>query len=102
MFSKIFIITLIVGIASAGIISGRHAPKPAALAHKEGCYIEDINDVIPYGGNVTRGDCTQVVCGKELLNYFSCGAQANTIPNCKLVGDLSKPYPECCPVLQCA
>ncbi|XP_050550327.1 uncharacterized protein LOC126910767 isoform X2 [Spodoptera frugiperda] len=102
MFSKIFIITLIVGIASAATAIGRPAPKPAALAHKKGCYIKEINDVIPYGRSNIAGHCMEVVCKEERTFYSACSTQPNTDPNCKLLaGDSSKPFPECCPKTWC-
>ncbi|KAF9801747.1 hypothetical protein SFRURICE_014901 [Spodoptera frugiperda] len=68
MISKIFIITLVVGIASAKTIIGQLPPKPAALADKEGCYIKEINDVIPFGDSVVPLDsCHRIYCGRVLF-----------------------------------
>ncbi|XP_022826907.1 uncharacterized protein LOC111356683 [Spodoptera litura] len=102
MLSKILFIALIAGMASAGTMMGRLPPKPAALAHKEGCYIEEINDVIPFGRSVTVGHCTQVICGEKWMSYFTCSTGSVDIPNCYMVQDLSKNYPECCPKIQCS
>ncbi|KAH9628298.1 hypothetical protein HF086_017373 [Spodoptera exigua] len=78
MVSKIFIIALIVGSACAATWRSNHAQKPPELAHKEGCYIKQINDVIP------------------------CGAVATGDPKCYVTEeDLSKPYPQCCPDIKC-
>ncbi|XP_050550326.1 uncharacterized protein LOC126910767 isoform X1 [Spodoptera frugiperda] len=102
MFSKIFIITLIVGIAREATAIGQAPPKPAALAHKKGCYIKEINDVIPYGRSNIAGHCMEVVCKEERTFYSACSTQPNTDPNCKLLaGDSSKPFPECCPKTWC-
>ncbi|XP_022826973.1 uncharacterized protein LOC111356732 [Spodoptera litura] len=102
MLSQIFIITLIVGIASAATTLGRPPPKPAALADKEGCYIKEIKDVIPFGESVAPlGSCHRIYCGR-MLAYASCSTVATDDPTCHLTDeDLSKPYPHCCPHLKC-
>ncbi|KAH9636873.1 hypothetical protein HF086_010654 [Spodoptera exigua] len=71
------------------------------IPHKEGCYIEEKNDVIPFGQSVTVGHCTEITCGRKWMNYNSCGSTIVDIPNCHLVEDLSKPYPDCCPKIKC-
>ncbi|CAD0245921.1 unnamed protein product [Spodoptera exigua] len=101
MLSKVFIIALIVGTTIAAQAMGPVPPKPAAFAHKEGCYIEEKNDVIPFGQSVTVGHCTEITCGRKWMNYNSCGSTMVDIPNCHLVEDLSKPYPDCCPKIKC-
>ncbi|XP_050550325.1 uncharacterized protein LOC126910766 isoform X3 [Spodoptera frugiperda] len=102
MISKIFIITLVVGIASAKTIIGQLPPKPAALADKEGCYIKEINDVIPFGDSVVPLDsCHRIYCGRVLF-YASCRTIETDDPTCHIAdGDLSRPYPHCCPHLKC-
>lgn len=40
-------------------------------AHKKGCYIKEINDVIPYGRSNIAGHCMEVVCKEERTSYFA-------------------------------
>nr|AAV91443.1 putative secreted peptide 30 [Lonomia obliqua] len=49
MVSKIFIISLVICMANAATWMGMLPKKPKQLAHKEGCYVEEINDVVPFG-----------------------------------------------------
>ncbi|CAD0245913.1 unnamed protein product [Spodoptera exigua] len=103
MVSKIFIIALIVGSACAATWRSNHAQKPPELAHKEGCYIKQINDVIPFGASITAPDgCYRISCGTTMMSGASCGAVATGDPKCYVTEeDLSKPYPQCCPDIKC-
>lgn len=39
-------------------------------AHKEGCYIKEINDVIPFGAEYTPiGYCMRVECTRTMIYY---------------------------------
>ncbi|KAH9636868.1 hypothetical protein HF086_010649 [Spodoptera exigua] len=102
MLSKILIIAFIVGTASAATVRGRPPPKPLAFADKDGCYIEEINDVIGFGESVAPiGICHRIYCGR-MMTYASCSTVATDDPTCHVTGeDLSKPYPHCCPYLKC-
>ncbi|KAF9424230.1 hypothetical protein HW555_000623 [Spodoptera exigua] len=102
MVSKILIIALIVGTASAATWMGMPPKKPAELAHKSGCYVEEINDVIPFGDTVSPiGVCYSISCGR-VMDYASCGIVATDDPQCYVTDeDLSKPYPHCCPDVKC-
>ncbi|PZC84524.1 hypothetical protein B5X24_HaOG204554 [Helicoverpa armigera] len=103
MVSKIVVFALIVGTASAATFIGLNPPKPSSLAHKEGCYIKEINDVIPFGETVRPiGHCYRISCGGEYIDYASCGVVATNDPKCYITDeDLSKPYPDCCPDIKC-
>uniref|UniRef100_A0A2H1WRV5 SFRICE_027488 n=1 Tax=Spodoptera frugiperda TaxID=7108 RepID=A0A2H1WRV5_SPOFR len=74
-------------------------PESDFIPDKEGCYIKELNDYIPFGHNVTIGNCMQVTCEETLMEFATCGVFVR--PNCVEVQDLSKPYPECCPTEKC-
>ncbi|XP_050550040.1 uncharacterized protein LOC118267931 [Spodoptera frugiperda] len=103
MVSKIFIVALIVGTVSAATSRAKLPEKPSELAHKEGCYIKQINDVIPFGTTISApGACTRISCGSTMINYATCGIVATDDPKCHVTEkDLSKPYPDCCPTVEC-
>ncbi|GJQ87037.1 hypothetical protein Trydic_g12617 [Trypoxylus dichotomus] len=44
--------------------------------------------------------CSQADCDKGIVTMYSCGVVA-VPPECKLLSDLSKPYPDCCPQIAC-
>ncbi|CAB3247044.1 unnamed protein product [Arctia plantaginis] len=103
MVSKVLIFVLIVGTVSAATWRGKPPVKPEHLAHKEGCYVKEIDDVIPFGETVTPlGYCYRIHCSSQLMDYASCGAVFTDDPKChKTETDLSKPYPSCCPDIRC-
>ncbi|GJQ87034.1 hypothetical protein Trydic_g12614 [Trypoxylus dichotomus] len=47
-----------------------------------------------------RTSCTKADCGSGLITIYSCIAVLGP-PECRLVSDLSKPYPDCCPKIVC-
>ncbi|GJQ87036.1 hypothetical protein Trydic_g12616 [Trypoxylus dichotomus] len=72
----------------------------------EGCSCKSIYDKL---GLMKEGEikkqydpnsCSQAKCGLGLVTVFSCGTIMGP-PECKLVSDLSKPYPDCCPKIVC-
>ncbi|XP_061717765.1 little elongation complex subunit 2-like [Cydia pomonella] len=77
----------------------RYQPKPAELADQEGCYIKDLNMVLPYNEPYyPKGEksCQQYICqtnNETKLN--SCGAIALQV-NCHLEYDYTLDYPKCC------
>uniref|UniRef100_A0A2A4K3M5 Single domain-containing protein n=1 Tax=Heliothis virescens TaxID=7102 RepID=A0A2A4K3M5_HELVI len=103
MVSNIVVFALIVGSASAGLFRGNLPPKPSSLAHKEGCYVKEVNDVIPFDSGVTPvGYCYRIDCYSKLIEYESCITASTDDPKCYLTDeDLSKPYPDCCPTIKC-
>ncbi|XP_075977070.1 U-megalopygitoxin(1)-Mo1-like [Anticarsia gemmatalis] len=103
MVSKIFVIALIVGTASAATWFGKPPTKPREFADKEGCYIKEINDVVPFGTTVTPiGHCYRIHCSQGMVDYASCGVVGTSDPKCHVTDiDLSKPYPACCPDVSC-
>ncbi|CAK1582576.1 unnamed protein product [Parnassius mnemosyne] len=103
MVAKILCFLLMVGLACAATWQGKAPRKPAELAHKEGCYIKEINDVIPYRSEITPlGYCYRIECSHDMLYYASCGKLLTDDPHCHLTEpDLTLPYPDCCPKFKC-
>ncbi|KAJ2951625.1 hypothetical protein O0L34_g13783 [Tuta absoluta] len=82
----------------------RIPPTPKELAHKQGCYIKEINDVIPYNSNVTiLGICELRRCSKDYIYRETCGIRSVPgHPECFLTNkDYSRPYSECCQQVYC-
>ncbi|XP_074032378.1 complement inhibitor CirpT3-like [Leptinotarsa decemlineata] len=68
--------------------------------HSGHCYYSEMS---MKDGEVKRieGQCATATCGSDRNVYLKgCGATSKEAP-CKIVEDLSKPYPDCCPKLQC-
>ncbi|KAJ8720366.1 hypothetical protein PYW07_012409 [Mythimna separata] len=103
MLSKIIILAFVVGTATAAVSFEELPAKPCELAHKEGCYVKMIDDVIPYGS--TRdplGTCVRIQCSTSGIQYMTCGVLFNKDPKCHFTNkDVSKPYPNCCPNAKC-
>ncbi|KAI5642864.1 single domain von willebrand factor type C domain-containing protein [Phthorimaea operculella] len=103
MVSRILCFSLVIVVANAATWMGYLPQKPKELAHKEGCYVKEIGDVIPFGETVAPiGICQTIECSSRMLYYASCGAIGTTDPKCvKTDYDLSRPYPDCCPRIEC-
>ncbi|XP_041981469.1 uncharacterized protein LOC121734903 [Aricia agestis] len=103
MVSRILCLTMVFGMALGATFIGRPPVKPQELSHKEGCYVSEINDVLPFGEEITPpGQCYRIECDKGILSYASCGYVYTEDPNCYITkGDLRRPYPDCCPDVRC-
>ncbi|KPJ17251.1 hypothetical protein RR48_08742 [Papilio machaon] len=103
MVLKTLVFLMTVGLACAAVWLGEPPKKPHNLEKKEGCYIREINDVIPYGQEISPiGYCVRIECGKDLIHYASCGVVATDDPKCHITEiDLHRPYPDCCPDIKC-
>ncbi|XP_063385037.1 fibronectin-binding protein A [Cydia fagiglandana] len=81
-----------------------YKPKPAEFADQEGCYIKDLNLVLPYKTPYyPKGEksCLQYTCQtNNQTQLFSCGVLAYP-GNCHLEYDYSLDYPKCCGTLVC-
>ncbi|XP_013184573.1 uncharacterized protein LOC106130302 isoform X2 [Amyelois transitella] len=98
---KIAIFCALLGFACAATYISRLPPKPEHLAHKEGCYIQEIGDVVPFGTVLTGPQCVRITCGR-MIDYASCGLIMTDDPKCFVTkGDYSKQYPDCCPQIEC-
>ncbi|XP_053608735.1 uncharacterized protein LOC128674277 isoform X2 [Plodia interpunctella] len=98
---KLFVICAMASVAFGATAISRLPPKPAHLAHKEGCYIQEIGDVVPFGTVLTGPQCVRITCGR-MIDYASCGLIMTDDPKCYVTkGDYSKQYPDCCPEIEC-
>ncbi|XP_013184572.1 uncharacterized protein LOC106130302 isoform X1 [Amyelois transitella] len=89
------------GLSCAAVARGLLPAKPRELAHKEGCYIQEIGDVVPFGTVLTGPQCVRITCGR-MIDYASCGLIMTDDPKCFVTkGDYSKQYPDCCPQIEC-
>ncbi|GBP14316.1 hypothetical protein EVAR_92318_1 [Eumeta japonica] len=93
----------VVAVTSAATWRGRLPEKPDEFEDKEGCYVEEIDDVVPFGETVYPiGHCYWIHCTKSGMDYASCGAVYTEDPKCRKTElDLTKPYPDCCPDIKC-
>ncbi|XP_026731030.1 uncharacterized protein LOC113496112 [Trichoplusia ni] len=103
MVSKILVFAFIVCTASAARWVAKLPPIPPEFAGKQGCYIKEINTVVPFGARVTPLRlCYEITCDQHEIQYASCGVVATDDPLCHMTEvDLSKPYPACCPDVWC-
>ncbi|CAG9788306.1 unnamed protein product [Diatraea saccharalis] len=104
MVSRTLILLAVVGYCSAATWLGKLPPKPLNLAHKFGCYVKEVDDVIPFGQYVSPiGSCLRIDCGRSMIYYASCGVAAVAgDTDCYLTEEnLEKPYPDCCPQIKC-
>ncbi|XP_059062928.1 uncharacterized protein LOC131855649 [Achroia grisella] len=101
--SRLAYFMAILGITCAATYRQYLPAKPQELVDKEGCYIKQINDVIPFGAQLTPiGECVRIQCGKALIHYATCALIGTEDPNCYVTDtDLSRPYPDCCPTVKC-
>ncbi|KAM3960208.1 U-megalopygitoxin(1)-Mo1 [Aphomia sociella] len=102
MFRIIFFIAIL-GIAYGATAISYLPPKPSELAHKEGCYIKEVDDVISFGKTITPvGNCIRISCSEKVIRYANCGIIRTDEPNCHITEtDTTKPYPDCCPQNKC-
>ncbi|XP_064077079.1 uncharacterized protein LOC113404417 [Vanessa tameamea] len=103
MFKLLVVLSacLCVGYAAVGI--GPLQPKPEEFKDQEGCYIDDLKAVIPFGQSrpsETPGNCMEYRCSTTLITYVTCGA-VDAAPPCKIVTSEEKLYPDCCPRIEC-
>ncbi|XP_068630396.1 uncharacterized protein [Battus philenor] len=103
MIAKTLCFSLLVGLTFAAVWQGRPPQKPKEFANKEGCYVKEVNDVIPYGTDIKPiGYCYSISCSQHMMHYASCGAVHTDDPKCYITEiDLRVPYPECCPDIKC-
>ncbi|XP_028171216.1 uncharacterized protein LOC114360661 [Ostrinia furnacalis] len=103
MISRIAFLLAVVGLSCAATWQGYLPPKPAEHAHKTGCYVKEIDDVIPFGKTIYPiGHCYRIECTAGMMYYASCGKVMTSDDTCYVTEeDLSKPYPDCCPHVKC-
>ncbi|KAL4715824.1 hypothetical protein ACJJTC_006403 [Scirpophaga incertulas] len=103
MISRIVLLFAFISFACAATIMEYLPPKPAELSHKQGCYVDAVKDVIPFGESVTPlGSCVRIDCSKRMIFYDTCGVVSTEDPDCYITEEnLTKPYPDCCPDVKC-
>ncbi|KAJ0180877.1 hypothetical protein K1T71_002962 [Dendrolimus kikuchii] len=75
--------------------------KPDEFRDETGCYISDLNTVIAFNTSIASSkECLEYSCGMKFVTFSSCGVGA-ALPPCELVEDKEKPYPDCCPRVEC-
>ncbi|XP_063384917.1 uncharacterized protein LOC134671063 [Cydia fagiglandana] len=75
--------------------------KPAQFANQEGCYLEHLNKVIPYGDYYPENSCYKYTCDTDnITQTFSCGL-VEVDKRCALVSNEKAAYPDCCPIEIC-
>ncbi|XP_052747603.1 U-scoloptoxin(16)-Cw1a [Bicyclus anynana] len=75
--------------------------KPIEFANKQGCYISDLKDVIPFGeGEPSKTACQRYNCREDFVQIVGCGVAA-AVPPCYVTQDLSLVHPACCPTIKC-
>ncbi|KAL4715642.1 hypothetical protein ACJJTC_006221 [Scirpophaga incertulas] len=80
--------------------------KPAEFADKEGCFIPELNSVIPPNTTMSpppsTAGCKQYQCQTDgFTQIYGCGVVAGGADCPKIEGDSSAPYPGCCSTLAC-
>ncbi|XP_045452175.1 uncharacterized protein LOC123661229 [Melitaea cinxia] len=98
---KLLVISACLCIAYAAVFLGPLEPKPEKFKDQEGCYVSDLNEVIPHGqAKPAKSSCMEYRCSSNLMTYVTCGT-VFTAPPCKLVQEKEKPYPGCCQKVWC-
>ncbi|XP_047538486.1 uncharacterized protein LOC125072039 isoform X2 [Vanessa atalanta] len=103
MFKLLVVLSACLCVGYAALSIGPLETKPDEFKDQEGCYIDDLKAVIPFGQarpSKTPGNCMEYRCSTTQITYVTCGAVVAT-PPCKVVTDKKKPYPACCPRLAC-
>ncbi|XP_045506331.1 uncharacterized protein LOC123702612 isoform X1 [Colias croceus] len=104
MFKVSLVFLALVGVCFAAEALMKPDPKPPKLKDVEGCYIKNLDQVIPPGGSLPSTEsCMMYTCGREYVTLTSCGVAAAE-PPCKVVhynDFVARPYPKCCPTVEC-
>ncbi|XP_046971846.1 la1-like protein 15 [Vanessa cardui] len=103
MFKLLLVLSACLCVGYAAVSIGPLMPKPKEFKDQEGCYIDSLKAVIPFGQSrpsKTAGSCMEYRCSSTMIQYVTCGAVA-AVPPCKVVSDKAKPYPACCPRVAC-
>ncbi|XP_050357924.1 uncharacterized protein LOC126778433 isoform X2 [Nymphalis io] len=101
MFKLLVVLSACVCVGYASVALGHLEPKPEEFKDQEGCYVDELKAVIPIGeSRPSKTSCTNIICLGNIMQYHSCSV-IQTTPDCKLVTDEKKPYPDCCPQVEC-
>ncbi|XP_064077078.1 uncharacterized protein LOC135194840 [Vanessa tameamea] len=103
MFKLLVVLSACLCVGYAAVSIGPLETKPDEFKDQEGCYIDDLKAVIPFGQSrpsKTAGNCMEYRCSTTQITYVTCGAVAVEAP-CEKVADVEKFYPDCCPRAVC-
>ncbi|KAJ2951287.1 hypothetical protein O0L34_g5688 [Tuta absoluta] len=78
---------------------------PPEFADQEGCYLSELNRVLPYNKPFSPQDgksCVQYTCNSDnTTSGYTCGAMFIAEPCTRVPGNLFLPYPQCCDGVSC-
>ncbi|XP_047538478.1 uncharacterized protein LOC125072039 isoform X1 [Vanessa atalanta] len=103
MFKLLVVLSACLCVGYAALSIGPLETKPDEFKDQEGCYIDDLKAVIPFGQarpSKTPGNCMEYRCSTTQITYVTCGAVA-AAPPCKMVTSEEKLYPDCCHQIEC-
>ncbi|XP_038209065.1 venom toxin OcyC11 [Zerene cesonia] len=104
MYKRAVVLLAVIGACLAAKALMKPDPKPEKFKNVEGCYIKQLDQVIPYGESApSQHHCMEYRCGGEYVDVVSCGA-VSAAPPCQVVKyeDVrAHPYPKCCPQIKC-
>ncbi|KAG6464560.1 hypothetical protein O3G_MSEX014600 [Manduca sexta] len=105
MLSKAVLFCVCIAVASAAVSLLPPQPKPEKFQNLEGCYVPELDVVIPFNSSVYSADCKQYNCEASYVSIYSCAPVAfdyNNNPSCYEFVDKEKSYPDCCLQVKCA
>ncbi|XP_072935636.1 U-megalopygitoxin(1)-Mo1-like [Epargyreus clarus] len=101
MFRGLIVLLAVTSVAMAAVYIQQLEEKPEKFKDVPGCYISEIDEVIPVGGSApSKSSCKQYNCNEDNVQVFTCGA-IKADPPCTLTTDPSQDYPDCCPKPVC-
>ncbi|KAK7082040.1 hypothetical protein SK128_024002 [Halocaridina rubra] len=97
------LVAMFAGITEAALMRG-YAETDARYPGM--CWVADIWEAIPPGGEwQLQNVCGKRICEKEgsdlTFTEETCG-KVSAGSGCRLVQNLRKPYPDCCPQIKCS
>ncbi|XP_075979384.1 U-megalopygitoxin(1)-Mo1-like [Anticarsia gemmatalis] len=93
----------VVGSLSASKGSSPLQPKPEKFKDVPGCYISDLDKVVPLGKEETSPECVLYTCEEDWFDFYTCDITMGA-DNCTTgpAPDTTQPYPDCCPISVCS
>nr|QRN76674.1 silk gland uncharacterized 5 [Tineola bisselliella] len=107
MFQLLFVLVLIgvLQYLNAAVTIRQYVEKPEEFAKEEGCYIPELNKVLPYGESespIASDSCSKYHCHNDNTTTIEiCGSVGYDKQKCTLVADYTQAYPCCCGTLTC-
>ncbi|XP_072935722.1 U-megalopygitoxin(1)-Mo1-like [Epargyreus clarus] len=101
MYRELVVFLAVTSVALAALSIAPLEPKPEKFSNAEGCYIRELDEVIPLGGSASSSSsCLKYNCRLANVQIETCGVSVVQHP-CKLVEDTTKLFPDCCPAIDC-